>query len=162
MVTWRTKPGDVREVLLRLLNKVRPPIKFTVEQEEDGTLPLPQHATQEKRGWQSGCLCLQEAHTYGPISPLWVTHVKRGVVRCLHDRARGIISMQDNLLKEVDHLGRVLKQNCNLANFIHNASVPPHRNKQDRRRRKDHWWWYATWLGWVRTWSVFAGSSTSE
>ena len=31
------------------------------------------------------------------------THVKRGVVRCLHDRAREIISMQDNLQKEVDH-----------------------------------------------------------
>ena len=44
------------------------------------------------------------------------THVKRGVVRCLHDRAREIISTQDNLSprervgsgheiqKEVDHL----------------------------------------------------------
>ena len=35
------------------------------------------------------------------------THVKRGVVRCCHDRAREIISMQDNLHKEVSHLARV-------------------------------------------------------
>ena len=39
------------------------------------------------------------------------THVKRGMVRCLHDRAREITSTQDNLQKEVDHLARVLKQN---------------------------------------------------
>ena len=51
--------------------------------------------------------------------------VKRGVVKCLHDRARRIISMQDNLQKEVDHLARVLKQNGYPAYFICNASVPP-------------------------------------
>ena len=51
--------------------------------------------------------------------------MKRGVVRCLHDRAREIISTQDNLQKEVDHLTRVLKQNGFPANFIRNASTPP-------------------------------------
>ena len=34
--------------------------------------PFPRHATQEKRGWQPGCLCLQEAHAYRPVSPLRV------------------------------------------------------------------------------------------
>ena len=53
------------------------------------------------------------------------THVKRGLVRCLHDRARGIVNTQDNLQKEVDHLARVLKQNGYPANFICNASAPP-------------------------------------
>ena len=33
-----------------------------------------------------------------------------GRMRCLHDRARGIISTQDDLQKEIDHLARVLKQ----------------------------------------------------
>ena len=51
-------------------------------------------------------------------------HVKRGVVRCLYDRARRIINMQDKLQKEVYHLARVLKQNDYPANFIHNASAP--------------------------------------
>ena len=52
------------------------------------------------------------------------THVKRGVVKCLHDhdRSRGIINTQDNLQKEVDHLARVLKQNGYPANFIPNAN----------------------------------------
>ena len=54
-----------------------------------------------------------------------LTHVKRGVVRCIHDRTREIISTQDNLQKEVDHLARVFKQNTYPANFIRNASAPP-------------------------------------
>ena len=57
--------------------------------------------------------------------------MKRGVVRCLHDRARGIINTQDNLLKKFDHLARVLKQNSYLANFIRNASAPPTQETAD-------------------------------
>ena len=53
------------------------------------------------------------------------THVKTGVVRCLHDRTKGIIRMQYNLQKEVDHLARVLKQNGYPANFICNAFALP-------------------------------------
>ena len=57
--------------------------------------------------------------------------MKRGVVRCLHDRARGVISTEDNLQKEVDHLARVLKQNDYPANFIRNASAPPTQETAD-------------------------------
>ena len=72
------------------------------------------------------------AKTYICTQDLWTTtHVKRGVVRCLHDRTRGIISMQDNLQKEVDHLARVLKQNSCPANFIRNASAPPTQETAD-------------------------------
>ena len=38
---------------------------------------------------------------------------------------------EDNLLKEVDHLARVLKQNVYLANFIRNGSVPPTQETAD-------------------------------
>ena len=37
-------------------------------------------------------------------------HVKRGLVRCLYDRARGITSTQDNLQKEEHHLSKVLRR----------------------------------------------------
>ena len=60
-----------------------------------------------------------------------LTHVKRGVVRCLHGRVREVISTQDNLQKEVDHLARVLKQNGYPANFIRNASAPPTQETAD-------------------------------
>ena len=59
------------------------------------------------------------------------THVKRGVVRCLHDRA--------NLEKEVDHLARVLKQNDYPANFIRNASAPPTQKTADSSNRDEEW-----------------------
>ena len=52
-------------------------------------------------------------------------------MRCLHDRARRVISTQDNLQKEVDHLARVLKQNGYPANFIRNASAPPTQETAD-------------------------------
>ena len=72
------------------------------------------------------------------------THVIRGVVRCLHNRVRKIISTQEIIQKEVDHLARVLKQNGYSAMLLPH----PHRKQQTqavmmrkyRRRRGDHWW----------------------
>ena len=49
-------------------------------------------------------------------------HVKRGLVRCLHNRARGITSTQDNLQKEEHHLSKVLRWN---GGFICSAAWPP-------------------------------------
>ena len=66
-----------------------------------------------------------------------LTHVKRDVVRCLHDRAREIISTQDNLQKEVDNLARVLKQKGYPANFIRNASAPPTQETADANSRDE-------------------------
>ena len=63
--------------------------------------------------------------------------MKKGVVRCLHDRAREIISTHDNLQKEVDHLARVLKQNAYPANFIRNASAPPTQETTDTSSRDE-------------------------
>ena len=45
-----------------------------------------------------------------------MTDMKRGLVRCFHNRAKGITNIQDNLQKEVEHLARVLKQNGYPAN----------------------------------------------
>ena len=56
-------------------------------------------------------------------------------MRCFHDTARGIISTQNNLQKEVDHLAGVLKQNAYPANFIRNASAPPTQETADTSSR---------------------------
>ena len=90
-----------------------------------------------------------------------LTHMKRGVVRCLHDRAWGVINMQDNLQKEVDHLARVLKQIGFHANFSTTLLPHPHRKQQTQapQTRDKRWrghWWYPMWQVWVRTSSVFA------
>ena len=51
------------------------------------------------------------------------------------NRARQIISTQDNLQEEVDHLARVLKQNSYPANFTRNASAPPSQETEDTSSR---------------------------
>ena len=87
------------EELLRHLNEVRPTIKFTVEQEEDWALPfLNALLRRRKDGSQDVSVYRKPMHTdcYLHFESHHPTHVKRGVVRCLHDRARGIISMQEN------------------------------------------------------------------
>ena len=46
------------------------------------------------------------------------SHIKRGLVRCLYDRARSIITGQDDLQKEECHLAKVLRQNGYPNTFI--------------------------------------------
>ena len=129
--------------------------------------PVPRHATQKERGWQPRRLYLQEAHARGSVSPLrvvscpdfnrfglgtivtWSPDPRKercGEMSPVHDRARGIISTQDNLQKEFGHLARVLKHNGYPANCIRNASGPPTQETADttsrmrnRRRRRDQW-----------------------
>ena len=128
------------EELLHHLNGVRPTIKFTVEQEEDGTLPfLDTLLRRREDGSLDVSIYRKPTHTdqYLHFESHHPTHVKRGVVRCLHDRAREIISTQDNLQKEVDHLARVLKQNGYPANFIRDASTPPMQETADTSGRDE-------------------------
>ena len=48
-------------------------------------------------------------------------HVKRGLVRCLHDRARNITSSQENLNREERHIATVL----NITATLMASSTPP-------------------------------------
>ena len=138
------------EKLLHHLNGVRPTIKFTVEQEEDGTLPfLDTLLRRREDGSLDVSVYRKPTHTdrYLHFESHHPTHVKRGVVRCLHDRARRVISTQDNLQKEVDHLARVLKQNGYPTNFIRNASAPPTQETADVSMQPRGGTGYPTWLG---------------
>ena len=78
--------------------------------------PFPRHTLLRKREDGSPDVFVYRKPTHRPDRYLHFeshhpTHVNRGVVRYLHDRARGLISTQDNLQKEVDHLAQFLKQN---------------------------------------------------
>ena len=82
--------GSTKE-LLHHLNGVRPTIKFTVEQEEDGTLPfLDTLLRRREDGSLDVSVYRKPTHTdqYLHFESHHPTHVKRRVVRCLHDRAR--------------------------------------------------------------------------
>ena len=127
------------EELLHHLNGVRPIIKFTLEQEEDGKIPFLDTLLRREDGRLDVSVCRKPTHTnqYIRFKSHHPTDVKGGEVRCFHNTARGIISMQDNLQKEVDHLARVLKQNAYPANFIRNASAPPTQKTADTSSRDE-------------------------
>ena len=130
------RKGSTKE-LLHHLNGVRPTIKFTVEQEEDGTLPFLNTLLRRRRdGSLDVSVYRKPTHTdrYLHFESHHPTQVKRGVVRCLHDRARGVISTQDNLQKEVNHIARVLKQNGYPANFIRKCLCPTHTGNSRRKQ----------------------------
>ena len=115
------RKGSTKE-LLHYLKGVRPTIKFTVEQEEDGTLLFLDLLLSRR---EDGSLDERKpTHTDHAFKFHHSTHMKRGVVRCLQDRAREIVSIQDNLQKEVCHPARVLKQYSYPANFDHNSFAP--------------------------------------
>ena len=89
------------EELLHHLNRVRPTIKFTVEQKEDGALPFLDTLLRRRKD-----IGLKYLHVYRkPTHTDWYlhfefhhpTHMKRGVVRCLHDRARRITNTLDSI-----------------------------------------------------------------
>ena len=79
-------------------------------------------------------------HTDRYVSPLPIlpsnTHEER-LVKCLHDRARGMIGSQDSLQKKMDHLARVLRQNGYPISFIRSASAPPPQALDPRSLEED-------------------------
>ena len=106
------------------LNSVRPSINFTVEVEKDGSLPFLDTLLQRR---DDGSLYVavyrKPTHTdrYLDFRSHHLPNVKRGLVRCVYDRARSITTRKDNLQKEECHLTKVLKQNSYPSAFIHSA-----------------------------------------
>ena len=118
------------EALLGHLNSVRPSIKFTVEIEKEGTLPFLDTLLRRKGdGTLDFTVYRKPPHTdrYLDFQSQTPPHVKRGLVRCLFDRARNVTSSQDNLQKEERHLANFLKQNGYPGAFIQSSRHPPQR-----------------------------------
>ena len=87
------------EGLLSHLNSVWPSIKFTVEVEKEGSLPFLDALLQRKDdGNLDVTVYRKPTHTdwYLDFLSHHPSHVKRGLVRCLYDRARSITTRQEN------------------------------------------------------------------
>ena len=126
------RKGTVDE-LLNHLNSVRPSIKFTVELEKDGTLPFLDTLLRRKEGGGLDVTVYRKpTHTdrYLNFQSHHPSHVKRGLVRCLYDRARSVTNSEDNLQKE-DHIARVLKQNGYPGAFIRSSALPPPQDAEE-------------------------------
>ena len=118
------KKGDVDELLAHL-NSIRPSIKLTTELEEGGSIPfLDTRVTRKVDGKVDITVCRKPTHTdrYLHFSSHNPTHVKKGLVRCLYDRARNITKEASNLKTEKAHLSGALQRNGYPAAFVRAAS----------------------------------------
>ena len=128
------KKGDV-DGLLNHLNSIRPSIKFTMELEEDGSiLFLDTRVTRKVEGKLDITVYRKPTHTdrYLHFRSHHPTHVKKGLVRCLYDRARSITKETTNLKTEKAHLAGALQRNGYPAAFVKAASVETTPRELDR------------------------------
>ena len=103
-----------RDTKLNYLNSIDPHIKFTVEQPNVvGTIPFLDTLPQSKGAEISVSLYRKPTHTdrYLDFNSSHPTLAKRAVVRALMDRAENVCSDPAILVKEVEHLGKVLHYN---------------------------------------------------
>ena len=92
--------------LLNHLNSIRPTIKFTMELEEEESLPfLDTRVTRLANGKLDITVYRKKMYTdrYLHFESHHPIHVKKGTVRCHYDRARNL-TQRDESLKEESHL----------------------------------------------------------
>ena len=110
-------------------------MKFTFELEKDETLPFLNTLLQRKDDRSLDITVYRKpTHTdqYLHFHSHHPSHVKKGLVRCLHRRARSITLSQEKLQKENGHLTATLKRNGYPAHFICTFSSPlPPQNIQE-------------------------------
>ncbi len=109
-VLWKRYVDDTS--LLNHLNSVKPSIKFTMESDEDIKLPLLDCLLKrESDGMLTSTVYRKPTHTdrYLHFRSHHPNHVKRGIVRCLYQRARRVTNMSENLKEEEKHLHKILQ-----------------------------------------------------
>ena len=107
-------PKGKRDILLNYLNSIDPHIKFTVEQPNmEGAIPFMDTLPQPKGENISVSVYRKPTHTdrYLDFNSSHPISAKKAVVRAVMDRAENVCSDPDILVKEVEHLGKVLCYN---------------------------------------------------
>ena len=107
-------PKGKRDILLNYLNSIDPHIKFTVEQPNvEGTILFLDTLPQPKGENISISVYRKPTHTdrYLDFNSSHPISAKKAVIRVLMDRAENVCSDPDILVKEVEHLGKVLCYN---------------------------------------------------
>ncbi|XP_062518280.1 uncharacterized protein LOC134193468 [Corticium candelabrum] len=112
---------------LQHLNSIRPSIKFSMELETNGCLPfLDTLLSRKDDGYLNITVYRKSTHTdrYLNFNSHHPHHVKKGLIRCLYDRAKNVTISPIDLKQEQHHLLQVLQHNGYPANFIH-STLPP-------------------------------------
>ena len=114
---------------LQHLNSIRPSIKFSMELETNGSLPfLDTLLSRKDDGHLNITVYRKSTHTdrYLKFNSHHPDHVKKGLIRCLYDRAKNVTISPIDLKQEQHHL--LLQHNGYPANFIHSTLHPSHQS----------------------------------
>ena len=128
------------EGLLQHLNSIRPTIQFTMEVEEKGKISFLDCEPHRKEDGRLDVTVHRKAtHTdrYLHFDSHHPTHVRRGVVKSLYDRARRVTTSDGNLQREIEHLNKVFYNNGYPNKFVADSARPLARIQQDGSQSED-------------------------
>ncbi|XP_071494784.1 uncharacterized protein [Diadema antillarum] len=125
--------------LLEFMNTREPTIKFTSEQETQGSIAfLDTLVHRDTGGKLSTTIYRKPTHTdqYLAFNSHHPTSAKRGVIRCLYDRANKIITKPSGTASEKRHLRSALSANGYPRCFINKARTARVQPEQDKEEYK--------------------------
>ena len=109
------------DIFLNHLNQQHPSIRFTMETENDNRIAfLDSLVTREPEGKLHISVYRKPTHTdqYLAYDSHHPQAIKRGIVKCLHDRAKRIITKPSGIAQEKKHLSTVLAANGYPSSFL--------------------------------------------
>ena len=101
--TFTILSRDKVDIFLQYLNSQQPMIRFTMETETNNTIPfLDTLATRDSDGYFSTSVYRKPTHTYQYLA--YDSHhpqsVKRGIVKCLYDRSKHLVTKPSVISQE--------------------------------------------------------------
>ena len=124
--------------ILNHINDLRPTIKFTMEQEKEGSFPfLDALLTRNKEGKGNTSVYRKTTHTdrYLQYSSHHPEYVKRGMASCLFHHAR-TLAVGANIQKEEHHLRMLLRTNDYQEHLIHDVAKPRKKKTTPEKQTK--------------------------
>ena len=112
--TFKVLGKDYVDGFLQHLNSQQPTIRFTMEIEKDNTIPfLDTSVSRDSNNLLTTTVYRKPTHTdqYLGYDSHHPQSVKRGIVKCLYDRAKHLTSKPSAISKEKKHLSAVLVSN---------------------------------------------------
>ena len=123
--TFTILSRDKVDIFLQHLNSQQPTIRFTMETETNNTIPfLDTLVTRDSDGYLSTSVYRKPTHTdqYLAYDSHHPQSVKRGIVKCLYDRSKHLITKPSVVSQEKKHLSSVLVSNGYPFSFVKNIT----------------------------------------
>ena len=139
--TFTVLGKDYADGFLQHLNSQQPTIRFTMEIEKDNTIPfLDTSVSRDSNGLLTTTVYKKPTHTdqYLAYDSHHPQSVKRGIFKCLYDRAKHLTSKPSAISKEKKHLSSVLVSNGYPSSFVRKLTktTRPTTNKEPTQEFK--------------------------